>query len=142
MPRCVLQGRSFFEKNCYLQNWFRSLTGKILELWRQNLARLSKVHITRPDIFWARTTIFIKPILLIFFGTLMRIFSMNFWRKFRRCRQNSKLRFRKLFVELNNFRGNFLFSFLLSAFGQKKCFRKKICMIEIFHSACPKKLFR
>ena len=131
----------FFEKNWYLQNWFRCLTGNFVDLWRQNLARLSKVRITRPDIFWARTTFFIKPILLFFFRTLTRIFPMKFWRKFRRCRQNSKLRVRKLFVELHNFRGNFFF-FLLSAFGQKKYLRKKICTIESFYSACPKKLFR
>ena len=33
-----------------------------------------KVHICRPDIICARTTVFIKPILLNFFRTLMRIF--------------------------------------------------------------------
>ena len=62
----------------------------------------------------------------------------NFWR----CRQSSNLRFRKFFVEPHSFRGSFLFFFLLWAFGQKKYFRKKICMIENFHSACPKKFFR
>ena len=68
----------FFEKNWYLQNWFRCLTGNFLDLLRQNLARLSKVRITRPDIFWARTTFFIKPILLFFFVPWRGFFQWNF----------------------------------------------------------------
>ena len=91
--------------------------------------------------FLSKNNFFHKTHFVIFFRNLTRIFPMKFWRKFRRCRQNSKLRVRKLFVELHNFRGNFFF-FLLSAFGQKKYFRKKICTIESFYSACPKKLFR
>ena len=68
----------FFEKNRYLQNWFRSLTGSFLNIWRQSLAGLSKVDITHADIIWAKTTVFIKPILLNFSRTLMRIFLGNF----------------------------------------------------------------
>ena len=130
----------FFEKNWYLHNWFRSLTGNFLDLWRQSLAGLSKVHISRPDILWARTTVFIKPNLLKFFRTLMPIFFGKFWRNYRRCRQNSNLRVRKLFVELLNLRG--LFFVLLPTFGQKKVFSNKNRIIENFYSACPKKIFR
>ena len=142
MPRVILQQRLFFLRRIDIyRSDFRVWPAVFLTFGDKVSQGSRKVHISRPDIIWARTTVFIKPILLNFFRTLMRIFFGNFWRKFWRCRQKSNLRVRKFFVELHNFRGTFYFSFWFRPSDKKSFFEKISAWLKTFFSACPKKVF-
>ena len=138
-PEDFYEEQHFFEKNRYLYKWLRSLTGIFIDVWRQCLAGLLKVQITRPDKFWAKTIVITQENCYLFFSDLDADFLRKFWRIFWRCLQKFNLRVHKLFVEIHIFRGKFLFLFLLLAFGQKKDFWKKAAQLYKLYSTCPKK---
>ena len=56
--RNFMTNNTYFENNRFLYKWLRSVTGNFLDVWRQSLAGLLKVHITRPDKFRAKTIVF------------------------------------------------------------------------------------
>ena len=131
MPRSVLRGRSFF--------WEKLIFTELISVSDRQFfgppetkfgPALKSAHYAS-RYFLSKNNFFHKTHFVIFFRTLTRIFPMKFWRKFRRCRQNSKLRVRKLFVELHSFRGNF-FSFCFRPLDKKSIFEKKSARLKAF----------
>ena len=74
MPRCVLRRRSFFREKLIFTDLISESDRQFLDIWRQSLAGFWKVHTTRPDILWPRTTVLIEPILSNVFVTWCGVF--------------------------------------------------------------------
>ena len=119
MPSWVLGRRSFFrEKLMYLElisesdlNFFGSLETKFGGALKS--ARYAcRYYLSKNNSF--HKTNFVK-----FLSDLDADFFWENLEKFLAVLSKINLRVRKLFVELDNFRGNFLYFFLLSGFGKK-----------------------
>ena len=90
------------------------------------------MHFSRPDFIWARTTVFIKPVLLKFFRTLMRIFLGIFGEKFGGVVKIPTYVSAKILWNYGISEGNFYFSLWFRPSDKKRIFAKKSAWLKIF----------
>ena len=141
-PRGVLRERSFFLRKIDVFTIDCRIWPAIFRPFARKLAGLSKVHITRPQIFWAETNFFIKPILLYFFRTLMWNVVGKSGDIFAVVLKISTYVSANVLWKYVFFEGVFSFLILLSAFGQERDFQEKFAIFLKLFCACPKQLFR